>query len=400
MTPKRIMMIAGETSGDMLAADLVTALRARVMESYRYSEDLQPLDADLAPRFFGAGGPRMAAAGVELAIEMTSHAVTGLWEVVANYRKFKRIFDKLFQLAIDREPHAIICVDFSGFNRRFATAIKKHVRSRRGTFNNWNPKIIQYVSPQVWASRPGRAYKMPEAYDLLLTIFPFEKDWYASRVPKLKVEFVGNPIVDRHASQPPVVRASNSATRLVLLLPGSRPGELRRHLPVLLPALQIMHAKRPGLRARMILPDQSLLDQAQAMGLPSDLNVQISGLHESLAEADLAIASTGTVTMECAYFGVPTVALYKTSWPTYQIAKRLITVGHVAMPNILANEELFPEFIQHEARPESLARAALDLLADDSRCAKIKLRLKEIILSLGGTGASQRAAEVIMKILQ
>src|SRR5206468_3305457 len=141
---------------------------------------------DLAPRFFGAGGQRMAAAGVELAIEMTSHAVTGLWEVVANYRKFKRIFDQLFQLAVDREPHAIICVDFSGFNRRFATAIKWHVHSRRGTFNNWNPKIIQYVSPQVWASRPGRAYKMPKAYDLLLTIFPFEKDWYASRVPKLK----------------------------------------------------------------------------------------------------------------------------------------------------------------------------------------------------------------------
>jgi lipid-A-disaccharide synthase len=394
------MIIAGETSGDMLAADLVTALRARIMADYRYSDDLQPLQADLAPRFFGAGGPRMAAAGVELAMEMTSHAVTGLWEVVANYRKFKRIFDQLFQLAIDREPHAIICVDFSGFNRRYATAIKRHVRSRRGTFNNWNPKIIQYVSPQVWASRPGRAYKMPGAYDLLLTIFPFEQDWYASRVPKLRVEFVGNPIVDRHAGQPSVVRTSDSTTPLVLLLPGSRTGELRRHLPVLLPALQIIRARHPNLRARMILPDPSLRNQASLMGLPSDLDVQVGGLHESLAAADLAIASTGTVTMECAYFGVPTVALYKTSWPTYQIAKRLITVDHVAMPNILANEVLFPEFIQNEATPENLARAALELLDDDTRRTRIKLRLKEIVASLGGTGATQRAAEVIVNLLR
>jgi len=187
---------------------------------------------------------------------------------------------------------------------------------------------------------------------------------------------------------------------LVLLLPGSRTGELRRHLPVLLPAWQIMRATHPNLRARMILPDPSLRDQANLMGLPSDLDVQVGGLHESLAGADLAIASTGTVTMECAYFGVPTVALYKTSWPTYQIAKRLITVDHVAMPNILANEVLFPEFIQNEATPENLARAALDLLNDDTKRTRIKLRLKEIIASLGGTGATQRAAEVIVNLLR
>ncbi len=119
MTPKRIMLIAGETSGDMLAAELVNELRAVMLHTQTYTHDHQPLQADLAPRFFGAGGPRMAEAGVELAFDMTRHSVTGLSDVLKNYFKFKRLFDQLFALAVIREPHAIICVDFSGFNRRF-----------------------------------------------------------------------------------------------------------------------------------------------------------------------------------------------------------------------------------------------------------------------------------------
>ncbi|MDB6123536.1 MAG: Lipid-A-disaccharide synthase [Pedosphaera sp.] len=395
------MVIAGETSGDMLAAELVKTLRAELMAEYRYSDDLQPLHADLAPRFFGAGGQRMAAAGVELEFDMTSHAVTGLWEVLRKYRKFKQLFDRLYQLALEREPHAIICVDFSGFNRRFASAIKKHVRSQRGTFNNWNPKIIQYVSPQVWASRPGRAYTMPAAYDLLLSIFPFEKDWYASRVPKLHVEFVGHPIIDRYATflPQPATETSHASSPLVLLLPGSRPGEVKRHLPVLCDSLRKLRAAIPGICARMVLPEESLVQQAKAMGLPADLEVRLSSLAESLSRADLAIASTGTVTMECAYFGVPTVALYKTSWPTYQIGKRLITVKYMAMPNLLANEEIFPEFLQDTATAENISRAALELLRDETRRNTIKAKLKEIITSLGNTGASQRATEAIIRTL-
>jgi lipid-A-disaccharide synthase len=395
------MVIAGETSGDMLAAELVKALRAKMMVDYRYSDDLQPLHADLAPRFFGAGGQRMAAAGVELEFDMTSHAVTGLWEVLRKYRKFKQLFNRLYQLALDREPHAIICVDFSGFNRRFAGAIKKHVRSQRDTFNNWNPKIIQYVSPQVWASREGRAYQMARDFDLLLSIFPFETEWYAARVPKLRVEFVGHPIIDRHASFRPQARSStpHADSPLILLLPGSRPGELNRHLPVLCDSLRQLRVAIPGIRARMILPEERLMQQARTMGLPADLELQLGNLAESLTEADLAVASTGTVTMECAYFGVPTVALYKTSMPTYQIGKRLITVKYMAMPNLLANEPIFPEFIQDAATPENISHAALELLRDESRRKKIKTELQKTIASLGDTSASQRAAEAILRTL-
>src|ERR1041385_3264048 len=201
MAPKRFMLIAGEASGDMLAAELVRALREKLAGGpSRRTAESQPLQTALAPKFFGAGGPRLAAEGVELAFDLTQHSVIGLWEVIKNYGKFKRLFDQLLRLAIERQPDAIVCVDFSGFNRRFAHAVRQHVRSHRGPFYNWNPKIIQYVSPQVWASRPGRAHKLARDIDLLLTLFPFEKDWYAARVPELRVEFVGHPMIDRYAS--------------------------------------------------------------------------------------------------------------------------------------------------------------------------------------------------------
>ncbi len=416
MQPKLFMVIAGEPSGDLLAAELVKELRAVLNQAQPPpSSDLQPLHTSLEPRFFGAGGPRMAEAGVELAFDMTAHAVVGLIEVLKNYGKFRKLFDQLLQLALDREPDAIICVDFSGFNRRFGHAIAKRVRARHGPFQNWAPKLIQYISPQVWASREGRAKQMEGDFDLLLSIFPFEKEWYAKHASNLKVEYVGHPMLDRYEgfSAPPQqgaavaagsadfsphpslqatlaeerteVRAPLPATSstpigvglsdeprdqegsrrpLLLLLPGSRPGELRRHLPVLQGAARII-ATRQTVRFQMCLPNQSLVDAAEKCEWPANTTIQLGGLSEGLSQAALAIASTGTVTMECAYFGVPTVALYKTSWSTYEIAKRLIKVNFLAMPNLLAGDAIYPEFIQRAATPDNIARAALDFLENE-----------------------------------
>ena len=268
MTPKRFMLIAGEASGDMLAAELVRELRAGIDRRRTYTHDLQPLQADLAPRFFGAGGPCMAAAGVELAFDMTQHSVIGLSDVLKNYFKFKRLFDQLFKIATEREPHVIICVDFSGFNRRFAAAIKQHVRARRGTFNNWEPKIVQYISPQVWASREERAYQIARDFDLLLSIFPFEKQWYAARVPRLRVEFVGHPMVDRHASAERGVRSEELSALenpLVLLLPGSRKRELERHFPLMVEAFAKISRTLPAARAVAVLPNERLATIARTI---------------------------------------------------------------------------------------------------------------------------------------
>jgi lipid-A-disaccharide synthase len=399
MKPKSLMLIAGEASGDMLAAELVPALNGALADvEVDGTWDLQPLHTSLAPHFFGAGGPRMKAAGVDLAFDMTRHSVIGLSDVLKNYLKFRRLFRELYNVALERTPDAIVCVDFSGFNRRFGHAIRQHVRARQGWFHSWNPVLIQYVSPQVWASREGRARQVARDFDLLLSIIPFEKQWYARHAANLRVEFVGHPMVDRFGNVQTGIRSAGEPP-LLLLLPGSRPDELRRHLPAMLDATARIRAGVPGIRMRMILPTETLREQARALPLPADLEAQVGGLHESLAHADVAIASTGTVTLECAYFGVPTVALYKTSWTTYQIGRRIVNVKYLAMPNLLANEEIFPEFIQHAATPENVANAALDLLRNEQRRTVMKRRLAEVAGMLGGPGASRRAARAIVELL-
>jgi lipid-A-disaccharide synthase len=393
------MLIAGEPSGDLLAAELVKALRSALIEKQSQpTTDVQPLQTELAPQFFGAGGTKMAEAGVALAFDMTQHSVIGLFEVIRNYGKFKRLFNELLQLAIQRQPDIIVCVDFSGFNRRFAHAIKAYVRAHRGPFHNWSPRIVQFVSPQVWASRPGRARAMARDFDLLLAIFPFEKEWYAKRVPGFRVEFVGHPIVERHADFKFPLSAVEAAEKplSVLLLPGSRAGELKRHLPVMLGALERIQAAKPGIAVRMVLPNESLAAMARTFSPPAGLQIQIGSLSEALAESTVAIASTGTVTLECAWFGVPTVALYKTSWSTYQIGRRIIQVKYLAMPNLLANEVLFPELIQHDATADNIARATLELLNDPARRKSIREKLARLRQTLGGSGASQRAAQIIL----
>jgi len=381
------MVIAGEPSGDLLAAELVGELRAVLRERGR--------DA----KFFGAGGVQMHRAGVELVLDMTQYAVVGLIEVLRNLGKFRQLFRTLVDLAIERRPDVLICVDFSGFNRRFGHAVRK---ASRGS-SDWKPRIVQYVSPQVWASREGRARKMARDFDLLLAIFPFEPAWYAQRVPGFKVEFVGHPIFERHKEWREKI-ATKSATPKnpanVLLLPGSRVGELKRHLPVMLQAARAIAAAHP-VRFDLVLPNDSLLDYGKTFlaGATPPIAARAGGLAEALLTADVALASTGTVTLECAFFRVPTVAMYKTSWSTYQIGKRIIKVKFLAMPNILANEAVFPEFVQNDANPENLSRAALSLLQDVPKWQQIQEKLTGVIGSLEGQGGTRRAAETVARLI-
>lgn len=397
------MLIAGEASGDILAAELVQALRpALTAAETAYPPGMQPLCTALEPRFFGAGGSAMSEAGVEVVAEMTGHSVVGVFDPLKQVLKFRRLFHRLRRVALERQPDAIICVDFSWFNSRFARVIREHVRRRKDWFHDWQPRIIKYISPQIWASRERRAYQAARDYDLLLSIFPFEREWYARLVPDFAVEYVGHPMLDRfQKAEPGNAAAGNaSALPLILLLPGSRPEELRRHLPVMLAALRLVQKQQPQLRAKVVLPTESIAEQAKAQGFLPGLAVQTGRLSEALAEATLAIACTGTVTMECAYFGVPTVALYKTDWASYQFAKRLVKVRWLSMPNLLVNEEIFPEFVQGAATPENLARAALELLRNERRRSQVKDGLTRIVASLGDPGANRRAAAAIVRLLQ
>lgn len=390
MNGRSFMLVAGEASGDLLAAELVGELR-RVLA-----------DDPFAPRFFGAGGPRMAAAGVELHVDLTRHAVTGLVEVLRHLLRFRRVLRDLTALARARQPDAVVLVDFQAFNRRLARALRRLAEPSGDWFHNWRPRLVQYVSPQVWASRPGRAQALARDVDLLLCLFPFEAEWYARHEPRLRVVAVGHPILDRHPPVDPVarVKAESAPVPEVLLLPGSRAGELHRHLPVMLAAARRIAAQRAA-RFAMVLPDEGLLAPAR-QHLAADgpeVMLQVGGLGEALDRAAVALASTGTVTLECAVRGVPTVALYITAPLTYQVGRRLATIRYLAMPNVLVGEEVVPEFIQHRATPENLADAVLSLLAEPERREAQRRRYAEVVARLGAPGASRRAAEAIAALL-
>lgn len=389
--PKTFMLISGEASGDLLAAELVAALRTQ-------SAIFHPSSS---PAFFGAGGAKMREAGVDVVYDMGKLAVVGVTDVVKKILEIRRLQKQLLAEAIKRKPDVVIGVDYGGFNLRFGHAIKEYIRDN--PFVDWKPKVVQFISPQVWASRPKRADRMAPDYDLLLSIFPFEKEWYAKRVPQLRVEFVGHPMVDRFAHDDLLFtrREKGSASTTndeprILLLPGSRRSELKQHLPAMLGAWKLIQNQFPKAQASMVVPNDTIAQLARSLG--ADMPVQTGDLPTALISTDLAIAKTGTVTMECAFFRVPTVTLYKGSWLNYQIARRVITVKTFTMANLLANEEVYPEFLQQALTPENLAHAALDILQNEARRMKMRRQLDNVIASLGGSGATQRAAAAIMSL--
>jgi lipid-A-disaccharide synthase len=411
---RSIMIVAGEPSGDVLAAELVRALR-------RKSADFgQPFE----PEFFGAGGSHMARAGVDLEFDLTRHAVVGLLEVFRKIRQFWYLIRRLDELAARRQPDIVVHVDFSAFNHRLAHAIRASARKATGPFTHWDPLIVKYVSPQVWASRPGRADAMAKDFDLLLCLFPFEKEWYAKRVPSFAVEFAGHPIVDRYQLGTATGPIPQGDRPWLALLPGSRERELASHLPPMLGALAELAAQGtfPCREARLVLPSDRLLslalghlrsaaqkhqcrlDEAEGRAVFSPgttgsiaVRWQIGGLHEVLRSSCLAIACSGTVTLECAWFRVPTVVIYRTSFTTYWVARQVVTVKYLAMPNLLAGEPVFPELIQDQVTSSQIARAALELGADPQLRSRIASVLDRLAASLGEPGSANRAACAIWK---
>lgn len=370
MNAKTIMVVAVDPSADLNAADLVRALAQAIPEA----------------SFIGAGGPKMAEAGVELSFNLTDHAAIGPVDAIKNFGSFLKRRDSLAQLAVRRQPDLVILVDSYSFNVPLA-------RSIRRLAGNWKPKIVQYTSPQVWASRPGRAEKLAREVDLLLSLFPFEKDWYARRGTRLRVEFVGHPMFDRYG--PVSDEEKPTAPPTVVLLPGSRSDELKRHLPVMLAAAEKIAAKCPA-RFKLVAPSEKI---AARLGNIPGVAVQVGGVAEALSTASLALSKTGTITLECAYFRVPTVALYKVSPLFYWLARPLVTVKYAAWPNLLADEPVFPEFIQDQATPENIAEAGLLLLTDQARRTAVREKLRQIIGSLGGPGANQRAAAILKEFI-
>ncbi len=395
------MLIAGEPSGDTRAAELVRALREELTAAeVSYTADSQPLHTGLEPRFFGAGGPEMKAAGVELAVDMMEQSATGI-PGLKHYLRGRRQFDELYRLALNRQPDVIIGVDYNYFNLKFAHAIRQHISRQSGWFQDWRPRLVKYISPQVWASRAGRARDIARDYDLLVSIFPFEKPWYAQRTPKLPVEFVGHPLVDAFLkfSQDRSEWTPSARPPCFLFLPGSRKGEIKHHMHVMVETLQLIQKKFPNARARIVSPSELIATLVKSTSPPGMFEIQVGGLLPALAEADVCISKTGTITQECMFAGVPTVTFYKTNRITYEFGKRVVTIDSLTLPNIMAREQVFPEFIQEAATPENLSRTALELLQDESRRAAMKAKLATLLSQFGGPGASRRAARAITALI-
>jgi lipid-A-disaccharide synthase len=356
------MFIVGEASADAHAAELIKALR-------RQSPEL---------KIFGAGGPKMKAAGMELLLDLTEHAVVGFVEVLMNYGKFRKIFWQLVGEAEKRKPDAVVLVDFPGFNLRFAAQMKK-----RGI------KVIYYISPQLWAWHASRAKQIERDVELMLTIFPFEKAWYAEHAPKLRVEFVGHPMLDRFSAERKTVERES---KLVALLPGSREREVVKMWPLMAQMVELFPQGVEFVAAAVNKQLASMMNHPRVI-------VEVGSAHDLMRCATLAITASGTATMECAYFGCPMIVVYKVNWLTYLIGRAVVKVKWLAMPNVIAGKSIVPEFIQHDATPGLVAKVARELLQDPSRREAMQHDLDGVIKSLGAPGASDRAAHLVLAAL-
>jgi len=377
--PLTVAMVAGELSGDLLGRALIDAIRARVPDA----------------RFVGVGGPQMIAAGFETWYPMERLSVMGLVEVLGRLFELLRLRARLAaRLAADR-PDVFIGIDAPDFN----LGLERRLRHAGVT-------AVHFVSPSVWAWRQGRVKKIRDAIDHMLTLLPFEADFYeAASVP---VTFVGHPLADMMPLEDQRVPARTQLqlpgdARVVALLPGSRGGEVARLLPDFLEAARLLAAGHPGLR--FLLPAatperrrqiDSLL--AAAPGLP-DIRVVDGEARTVMAASDVILLASGTATLEGLLSKRPMVAAYKFNALTAFIVRRLLTSRFVTLPNMLAGEEVVPEMMQERCTPALLAAEVARFLDDEGAAAAVRARFAAMHVQLRRDAAA-RAAEAVLALVQ
>jgi lipid-A-disaccharide synthase len=369
---RKVMVIAGEASGDMHAAGVVRELKLR----------------DPSIDVFGMGGDCLAREGMDVTVHMTHMAFMGFVEVVRNLRTVLRVQKALEQQLDLRKPDVVLLVDYPGFNLRFAQAVRQ-----RGI------PVLYYISPQVWAWHRSRVRKMKNLVDKMHVIFPFEVDIYASE--GIPVEFVGHPLVERLSA--PTGREEFFATqglqprrKLLGLFPGSRVQEIERILPTMLTTGELLASRMDVQIAIGVAPN--LGREAIAAYLPADSSIRLveHGTYDLMQHADAAIVTSGTATLEAGWFGVPMAVVYKTSSITYAIGRMLVDVDHIGLVNIVAGRGIVPEFVQHQCTPEHLVAALTPLLTDAAAAAAMRNDLAVVRERLGTGGASARVASSIL----
>jgi lipid-A-disaccharide synthase len=376
-TPRCVLLVAGEASGDMHGADLVAALRERW-------PDVEVL---------GVGGPKLRRAGMRTLVDAAELGSVGVFEAVRGLGRLWRAYRIVRERLRSAPPDLCILIDFPEFNLRVARAAR-----RAGV------PIFYYIGPQVWAWRGGRARTIGDAVDRLAVVFPFERALYEPWLSD--VHFVGHPLIDRvrptHGrTETRAAHGLDPERRLVLLLPGSRATELGYMLPPLLDAVRVLWARDPSLHFVVALADSvdAAIVERHLAAAGLDLPVVGDATYDLMAAADLALVTSGTATLECALLECPMVIAYRLSPVTALIGRLLIRgVHHIGMPNIIAGREIVPELIQGEVTGWRLATAARALLYDAARRAATVESLRKVRERLGGGGAAGRAADLAIEL--
>jgi lipid-A-disaccharide synthase len=374
MPEATVYFVAGERSGDDHGAALLKALRARVP----------------AMRFVGRGGPKMRAlAGGKFRDWIDDTAVVGLWEVIRRYPFFKKQFQATISEIEAVKPNAVVLIDYPGFNLRLAHAL--HVKFPE-------LRIIYYISPQVWAWNRRRVSQMAQFIDLMLCIFPFEPELY--KASGLRAIFVGHPMMS-------VIPSGNAPPRddkLVGLFPGSREREVKKIFPIMRrAALELSHQDN-DLRFVVSAASGPLAELIRADLYGEHANGKFSivtgGARAVMERVNVGMVASGTATLEAALSKLPFVLIYRVAWLTYLAARLVVKVKYLGMPNVLANREIVPEFIQHKAQPRAIAAAVARLLTDKTERTRMLTDFARVVQELGRGEASANAAEAIVTELR
>jgi lipid-A-disaccharide synthase len=364
-----VFVSAGDPSGDIAGGHLLRQL----------------IEINGSCRFFGLGGRRMAALGQVQFVPGEKLAVIGFWEVAKKFSFFKDLLENMVQEITTRRPKAIILIDYPGFNLRLAKKIKA-----------LNIPIIYYISPQIWAWGGKRIKLIKKLVDLMLVILPFEKDIY-DRVG-LNNQFVGHYLLDD--IPPEYIKASyNIESDLISLLPGSRPQEIEKMLPVLLDTARLLH-KNKKYRFAIAAVEGNFDYQKYLNKIDFPVEIQKGKTRELVAQSRLVITSSGTATLETGIIGRPMIVIYKTGTITYLIARSVVKLDMIALINISAGRKIVPELIQSDASPANIAQEAQKILDNPQVALNIVSQLNQVADNLGGPGAGKRAAQAVWEFIK
>jgi lipid-A-disaccharide synthase len=376
-TPLKILFSAGESSGDQHAANMFLELK-------KQQPDIQG---------FGMGGTKMAQTGIDIRFDSASIGVIGVVEVIKHYTEIRRALKLMQQLVSTERPDLLVCVDYKEFNFKLARYAKQQ-----------GIKVLFYVSPQVWAWRPGRVKSYGKVIDMMAVIFPFETTYYdAEKVP---VRYVGHPSVDkvhaRYGKDEDLTRFGLDKNKpIVGLLPGSRANEIKRMLPVMMAAAEKIQTDLP--ECQFILPQadsisDALLDEFISQS-PLAITVIKNQPYDVIQCCDAVMTTSGTATLEIALLTVPMVIAYKLAPITYWLGRWLVNTPFIGLPNIVSGKRIITELIQHEATADNLSAEVLRILTDKDYAEQMRQNLSQVKQQLGQGGGSKNMAQLALEML-